>query len=117
NLIGNALKYSKQDVPPQIHISSRKVKGMEVRNHLPLGNDEKDYYLIEVKDNGVGFEQKDAERIFNVFTRLYGNAEYRGSGIGLSIVRKVAENHKGWVWAESRPEEGASFKLLLPVDN
>jgi signal transduction histidine kinase len=73
------------------------------------------FYLIEVKDNGVGFDQKDAERIFNVFTRLHGNTEYRGTGIGLSIVKKVMENHKGYVWAESRPGVGTSFKIVFPI--
>lgn len=116
NLIGNALKYSKPEVLPQVHISSKVVKGKEVREHLAHGNEENDYYFIQIMDNGVGFEQKDAERIFNVFTRLHGNAEYRGSGIGLSIVRKVAENHKGWVWAEGRPGVGARFIVLLPVE-
>jgi signal transduction histidine kinase len=66
-------------------------------------------------DTGIGFESKDAERIFDVFTRLHGNAEYKGTGVGLSIVRKVAENHGGYIWAESNPGEGAIFKLVLPV--
>jgi signal transduction histidine kinase len=74
------------------------------------------YHLIEVKDNGIGFEQKDANRIFNLFTRLHGNSEYRGTGVGLSIVSKVAENHGGFVMAEGKPGEGATFKVLLPAE-
>jgi signal transduction histidine kinase len=72
--------------------------------------------LIEVKDNGIGFAQEDAERIFNVFTRLHGNAEYKGTGVGLSIARKVVENHNGYIWAESNPENGSTFKIVLPAE-
>lgn len=113
NLLSNALKYSKPGVAPRIHISSKKVKASEARPGLPVAADTL-YYLLEVRDNGIGFEPADAERIFNVFTRLHGNAEYKGTGVGLSIVRKVVENHNGFVWAESAPGEGATFKVLLP---
>ena len=116
NLIANSLKYSKAGIPPVIEITHRLVRAEDVRSHLPLVKSSAAYHLIEVQDNGVGFEQKDAERIFQVFTRLYSHTEYRGTGIGLSIVRKVAENHGGWVWAESRPEEGARFLIALPAD-
>jgi signal transduction histidine kinase len=74
------------------------------------------YHLIEIKDNGIGFPQKDAERIFNVFTRLHSNEQAKGTGVGLSIVRKVVENHGGYIWAESEPGMGATFKMLLPVN-
>jgi signal transduction histidine kinase len=74
------------------------------------------YHLIEVRDNGIGFEQADAERIFNVFTRLHGNAEYRGTGVGLSIAQKIVENHGGYIWAQSKPGEGATFSVLLPAE-
>ena len=116
NLISNALKYNKPDVTPQIRITSRKVKGSEVKRDLSAEAAQKTYHLIEIRDNGIGFEQKDADRIFNIFTRLHGNAEYRGTGVGLSIVRKVAETHNGYVWAESAPGEGATFKVLLPAE-
>ena len=116
NLMGNALKYSKEGVPPQIHIAYRLINASDISTHLPLTRlTAAVFHLIEVKDNGVGFEQKDAERIFQVFTRLHSSKEYRGTGIGLSIVRKVAENHGGWVWAESSPGEGARFKIILPA--
>ena len=74
------------------------------------------FYLIEVKDNGIGFDPNDAERIFHIFTRLHSHIENKGSGIGLSIVRKVVENHDGHIWAESAPGKGATFKILLPID-
>jgi signal transduction histidine kinase len=116
NLITNALKYSKQAVTPHIRIHARKVKGHEVPLHLKSDEGIKAYHLLEVCDNGIGFCQEDAERIFNVFTRLHGNTEYRGTGVGLSIAKKVVENHQGYIWAESAPGEGATFKVLLPAE-
>jgi light-regulated signal transduction histidine kinase (bacteriophytochrome) len=114
NLIGNALKYSKTNVPPEVYIQYRKVKGKETPLHLNSDQGNKIYHLIQVKDNGIGFQQEDAERIFNVFTRLHGNTEYRGSGVGLSIVQRIVENHEGFVWAEGQPGIGATFFILLP---
>lgn len=116
NLVANALKYSRPGIVPEIVIATSKVTGGETPLHLNAAAENKTFHLIEVRDNGIGFEQADADRIFNVFTRLHGNAEYKGSGVGLSIVRKVAENHNGYIWAESTPGEGTAFKVLLPVD-
>lgn len=116
NLIGNSLKYSKPGITPHISVMSRIVLGDEFRHRLPTIDPVQSFYLIEVADNGIGFEQKDAERIFNIFTRLHGNAEYSGNGVGLSIVRKVAENHGGYLWAESEPDKGSTFKVLLPAE-
>lgn len=116
NLIGNALKYSKPGIAPQIDIHARIVSGNDMPLNLPAEDCYKRFYLIAVKDNGIGFSQEDAERIFNVFTRLHGNAEYRGTGVGLSIARKVIDNYKGYIWAESTPGEGSTFKILLPAD-
>ena len=115
NLIGNALKYSRPEKVPEISLRSSVVTGSEIPDRISAEDVNQKFYLIEVKDNGVGFDQKDAERIFNVFTRLHGNTEYRGTGIGLSIVKKVMENHKGYVWAESRPGVGTSFKIVFPI--
>jgi len=116
NLIANALKYSKEGVPPVISVSSRLIKGSDVLVHVPSVHADSMYHLMEVRDNGIGFEQADAERIFNVFTRLHGNTEYRGTGVGLSIAQKIVENHKGHIWAESTPGEGATFKVVLPIE-
>ena len=115
NLVGNALKYSKEGEPPVISITSREVSGSEPTDRGPALDPHRHYHLIEVRDNGIGFEQEHAERIFNVFTRLHGKGEYSGVGVGLSIVRKVVENHHGLIWAESEPGKGATFKVLLPV--
>jgi signal transduction histidine kinase len=116
NLISNALKYSKPGSTPEINICAKRVKGKDVSGDLPPEQGEKMFHLIEVTDNGIGFDQKDANEIFKVFTRLHGNMQYQGSGLGLSIVRKVVENHRGFVWAESNPGQGSSFKVLLPAD-
>lgn len=114
NLIGNAIKYTRPEVPPKVHISARLVKGAE-EPHIPAEKKNEPFYLIEVRDNGIGFDPEDAERIFNVFTRLHGNTDYKGTGVGLSIVRKVVENHGGMIWAESKQGEGSTFKVLLPA--
>jgi light-regulated signal transduction histidine kinase (bacteriophytochrome) len=104
NLISNALKYSKKDVPPRIEISATEV----TENGKP-------YHLIAVKDNGIGFDQEYADKIFQMFTRLHGKAEYSGTGVGLSIVKKVVENHNGFIKVESELGQGSTFNVLLPV--
>ena len=116
NLISNALKFSKPGIAPHVHISAKSIKGSEAGLPLSGEDNNKNYYLLEVSDNGIGFEQHYAERIFNMFQRLHGKAEYDGTGIGLSIVRKVVYNHKGYIWAEGNPGEGARFKVLLPKE-
>lgn len=105
NLISNSLKYSKNDVPPEIFIAS--------------GNKHEDgtnYVVIEVKDNGIGFDPKFKEDIFQMFTRLHGRNEYTGNGIGLSIVQKIIKNHRGKVVTDSQVGRGSTFKVYLPVE-
>lgn len=116
NLLSNSIKYTKQDVAPEIQVSSIEVNGREVEANRPFAEVDKKYYLIQLKDNGIGFEQEYAEAIFKVFTRLHNTSDYPGTGIGLSIVQKVVENHNGYIWAESKPGEGANFKVLLPIE-
>lgn len=115
NLIGNALKYSRADQPPVVRITSRLVDGSARGIHATALNRDKKYHLIEISDNGIGFDPEDAERIFNVFTRLHGNSLYRGTGVGLSIAQKVVENHDGLIWAEGKLGTGATFFVLLPA--
>lgn len=115
NLISNALKYSKEEVPPVIEITCSKVKGASINADLAEAEKAKDFYFIEVKDNGIGFEAEYAEKIFQVFQRLHGKFEYSGTGVGLAIARKVVENHNGYILAESEPGKGARFKVYLPV--
>ena len=76
---------------------------------------EKSFWKIEVEDNGIGFEQENADRIFNVFTRLHGNVEYGETGVGLAIVRKVIENHNGYGSPQREPDRGSIFVIFLPV--
>ena len=117
NLIGNSIKYTKPDVVPLIEIRSYEISGNAAKEKLPVEAVDKLYHLIELKDNGIGFEQEYADDIFKVFTRLQSGAQYPGNGVGLSIVQKVIENHQGYIWAESKPGEGAIFKILLPVSS
>lgn len=112
NLVSNALKYSKPDQPPIITITSSITTGDKTPLKLPP---RQQFHLIQVKDNGIGFEQENAERIFQMFHRLHGRTEYAGTGIGLAIAKKVVENHKGYIWAESEPGKGATFNVLLPA--
>lgn len=117
NLISNALKFSKPNVSPEIRISSTVISGENIYSfELPEGAKNKLYNLIKISDNGIGFEQEYAEKIFKMFQRLHGKAEYAGTGIGLAIVRKVIENHKGVIRAESQPGEGATFEVYLPTE-
>ena len=118
NLLANALKYSKENQVPDISITASVISGREIvlQRNLNGVAREKLYHLIRVADNGIGFHQEDADRIFNVFTRLHGNNEYKGTGVGLSIARKVAQNHGGYIWAEGRQGAGASFNVLLPAE-
>ena len=117
NLMGNALKYSKPSIPPVIVIRSHTIKGVDAPKNLPAEQLNKHFHLIEVRDNGIGFEQHYAEQIFEMFQRLHGKAEYAGTGVGLSIAKKVVENHQGYIWAESEPGQGSTFKILLPAED
>lgn len=117
NLIGNALKYRKPHVSPVISISSRKVTGIDPELGNIAVSREGSYYLIEVSDNGIGFDPKYAKEIFQVFHRLHTGGKYEGTGVGLAIVRKVVSNHNGYIWAEGKPNEGSRFKVLLPVSD
>lgn len=115
NLLGNALKYHQPGTPPHIRLGCTTQQGEATG--LTLGPDEQQqlFYVLEVCDNGIGFEQKDAERIFHVFQRLHGNTEYRGTGVGLAIARKVVSNHGGYIRATSTPGQGSCFRVYLPA--
>ncbi|OLY94299.1 hypothetical protein BUE76_22230 [Cnuella takakiae] len=115
NLISNALKYSDPDQEPVIVVTAQKVQGYAFAHRVLPEQLGCHFYLIEVKDNGIGFEPKYAEKIFQMFQRLHGKSEYPGTGVGLSIARKVVDNHGGYIWAISQLSEGATFKILLPA--
>lgn len=115
NLIGNALKYSKPQVAPVVEITSRVTSGAEAFEDIAADQRETFFHFIEVRDNGIGFEQEYAKQIFQIFRRLHGKTEYGGSGVGLAIASQVVANHQGYIWATSKPGEGATFHILLPV--
>ncbi|MEP7257081.1 MAG: ATP-binding protein [Flavitalea sp.] len=112
NLISNAIKFKIKDVPPLIVITSRTLSKEEKEAYRLRSS--KAWRLISVKDNGIGFEQEYAFKIFQLFQRLHGKSEYPGSGIGLSICKKIVENHKGIIFAQSEPDAGAEFTIILP---
>jgi PAS domain S-box-containing protein len=114
NLITNALKFSKPGLPPYIYIGCEERYGADLPQ-IPNLDSEKLYVLITVKDDGIGFEQEYAAQIFTLFKRLHGRSEYEGTGIGLALCKKIAENHGGAIWAEGRQGEGATFHVVLPV--
>lgn len=114
NLLHNSIKFRKKDTPLVVDVKQRKLTTQERKTYqLPS---QEEYYLITVSDNGIGFEQQYAERIFQLFQRLEGKSEYPGTGIGLSICRKIVTNHKGQIFAESKPGEGTTFSIILPKD-
>jgi light-regulated signal transduction histidine kinase (bacteriophytochrome) len=115
NLISNAIKFKKPDVDPEIIIESKQITGKESGITMQEEDFSKLYYDITIADNGIGFEQKYAEQIFQIFQRLHGRSDYPGTGIGLAIVQKAVENHHGYIYSESEPERGAKFHVMLPV--
>jgi PAS domain S-box-containing protein len=129
NLISNALKFSKPDVTPQVTVSAtlmsaRGLEQGEGEDALDAGEDSamlhpdegaQMWYTFRVEDNGIGFDMKYAEKIFSPFQRLHGRSSgYKGTGIGLAIVRKIVERHGGTIHAESEPGRGSAFVFVLP---
>ncbi|MEP7234162.1 MAG: PAS domain S-box protein [Ignavibacteriota bacterium] len=113
NLLNNALKFTKPDTKPIIQIRSEKLSISEIRDRkLKPGVG---YCKLTVKDNGMGFEQEYAERIFIVFQRLNGRQEFGGTGIGLALCRKIVTLHEGIIEARSSVNEGAEFTIILPM--
>jgi signal transduction histidine kinase len=104
NLISNAIKYSRKDVEPYVRISTENGDG----------NDTK-YCRIFFEDNGIGFDQKYAEQIFRMFTRLHHRNEVEGTGIGLALCKKIVEEHNGFISARSKENEGSVFIVSLPL--
>ncbi len=112
NLISNALKYSKADVPPNIEITGSELTDSE-KPHFNIDQNT-DYFKIDVRDNGIGFDQKYADQIFNIFQRLHGKDEFAGTGIGLAMCRKILQNHNGDIVAKSELGVGTLFTVIIP---
>jgi signal transduction histidine kinase len=100
NLVSNAVKFSRDAPQPEIHVGGRTAGGE---------------FVLWVKDNGIGFEPGESERIFGLFERLHPPSDYEGTGVGLAIVKLVMDKHGGRVWAESSPGKGSTFYLAFPL--
>ncbi|MBC7849124.1 MAG: PAS domain-containing sensor histidine kinase, partial [Chitinophagaceae bacterium] len=113
NLINNSLKFSKSAVPPIITVSSFEVDpNLKLKHSLP---EDIGYYGIRIQDNGIGFEQKLSEVIFDTFSRLNSKDQFEGTGLGLALCKKIVERHGGILYAQAEPEVGATFSVILPV--
>jgi len=115
NLLTNALKFRRNDTQPVIRVTARWISA----DSLPTGKRQAmggalAYHCIEVADNGIGFDEKYVDRIFQIFQRLHGKSEFDGTGIGLAVCEKVAANHGGFISARSKAGQGATFSLFLP---
>lgn len=106
NLIGNALKFHLPDAKPKVKVNA------QILTH---GTSEDPICQLTVQDNGIGFDEKYIDKIFAVFQRLHGRQEYEGTGIGLAVCRRIVDRHKGSITAKSKPGEGATFTVQLPV--
>jgi light-regulated signal transduction histidine kinase (bacteriophytochrome) len=113
NLLGNAIKYHKSNVQPHIRITCTKIDGRLLEH--AWANHGLQYAKISFADNGIGFEQQYAKKIFQMFRRLHGIHEYPGTGMGLAICKKIMQCHGGFITAESTPGEGAVFECFVPL--
>jgi PAS domain S-box-containing protein len=98
NLIANAIKFAREDEPPRIHVSVTRDEGR---------------WVFSVTDNGIGIEPEHQERIFRIFQRLHGRADFEGTGIGLAICKRIVDRHEGDIWVDSRPNEGSTFHFSM----
>ena len=115
NLINNALKFHKLNEAPVVEVSGAILKHHELRREFAITMPEASYVLIIVKDNGIGFNERFTEKIFNIFQRLHGRTDYEGTGIGLAICRKIVTNHRGYITARSQENVGSEFIVILPA--
>jgi PAS domain S-box-containing protein len=113
NLLSNSLKFIRPGVQPVITITHKYLDNSEVV-HYQLNQAEK-YHKLEFADNGIGFENEFAGKIFAIFQRLHGRSEYEGSGIGLAICKKIVEHHGGIIYANGTPDKGSTFTILIPA--
>lgn len=115
NLISNAIKFCKNDgTVSKIEISSRKFSKTKIKQY-PALEQSLEYYEIIIKDNGIGFNKQYENKIFTIFQRLHNTEVYIGTGIGLSIGKKIVENHKGLIFSKAEENVGAAFHIILPI--
>jgi light-regulated signal transduction histidine kinase (bacteriophytochrome) len=115
NLIGNGLKFHKPGESPTVKVSARSLANDPAAGGAANGHPTNACEL-RIEDDGIGFDLKYLDRIFNVFQRLHGRNEYEGTGMGLAICRKIVERHHGQITAQSEPGRGATFILILPLE-
>ena len=113
NLIANALKFHRPGTPPIVTVKARVFT--EEEESAGVATQARETCELTISDNGIGFDEKYLDRIFNIFQRLHGKSEYEGTGIGLATCRKIVERHVGSVTASSIAGEGATFTVTLPV--
>ncbi len=119
NLLTNALKFSKPGIPPHIILEGKLEKGdhcIQENTDLEKGclAADENYYHLRVSDNGIGYEPKYNKMLFDIFQRLHAQDEYKGTGIGLAIVKKIVENHSGRITSDSKPGVGTNFNIYIP---
>ncbi|GAB3991139.1 hypothetical protein GCM10028807_20490 [Spirosoma daeguense] len=115
NLLSNAIKFHRADNQPRVNVTYQTLAASQLPSSIVPSRQSATYYQIQVADNGIGFDQKYAERIFQVFQRLHGKNEFTGTGIGLAICEKIVVNHGGAITATAKPSEGATFTVYLPA--
>ncbi|WP_414827803.1 sensor histidine kinase [Alteromonas sp. H39] len=114
NLLSNALKFRNPDIAPEIIVSCSTPDDEELVN--VLHEEQYDWTKITIQDNGIGFDQSFSEKIFAPFQRLHGRSEYKGTGIGLAVCRRIVERHNGQISALSQPGKGACFTIIIPIN-
>ncbi|MFD2936880.1 sensor histidine kinase [Spirosoma flavum] len=122
NLLSNALKFRQMNqagalANPVILVSNQRVAAVDLPTSIIPSRIVKAYHRIDVTDNGIGFDDKYVDRIFQVFQRLHGKNEFAGTGIGLAICEKIVANHGGAITARSQPNKGATFSIYFPATN
>jgi len=114
NLLSNAIKFRRPAVDLVIDIKAEKIKDADLSIFRKYSFGNKDFYKITVQDNGIGFDEKYADDIFRVFKRLHSYQQFEGTGVGLSICKKIVEKHHGFIKAESEIDKGSRFIIGLP---
>ena len=114
NLISNSIKFSKTDIQPIIKLICEIAEGSKMTNKYLVPHQK--YYHIKISDNGIGFKPDYKEKIFEIFQRLHGREEYTGTGIGLAIVKKIIDNHNGFINADGELGVGATFDIYIPTN-
>lgn len=127
NLLSNAIKFVRPGEIPRIYIRCERIPGMDIRNRSDLQSykpaaalpehfwNETQFILIHITDNGIGFDPVYKEKIFEIFQRLHPGHEYGGTGVGLAICKRIADNHNGAILVQSAEGKGTTFSVLLPV--